>query len=374
VLALDRAIFRCHPDARLVLFDRLGADEQARLAGLTRDPAFYGVLVTPSTTKAVDRDSALLLLTLETPGPMPRYAWRAFGADAHRRVAGLVLDGVLEIEYEGAFHSGAAALALVGAEAGDDDAGGAIGRLSRGAIRYGAALPMRDPSVLARRLYRYNQYPLTPRYVRAYDAESDEDRLGVQTRAAGILARSWTRMPSRGTPWTSWITRRDADRPPEGRGTYKLYVSPTPHAVRQVFPEVVAAVTPHRPLACKVGKGPHGLLRPDKMVVYFAERDDLHAAATDLATAIAGIPAHGVPFSSAITADGLLSWGIDPPDDVGIVSLLRSESWRERLTNHIAAALLAAPSRDAGVEAVVRFVLARLEAHGIDVGRWGPAT
>jgi hypothetical protein len=366
-----KAAFRFHPDVELVVFDRLDAERQARLAHLARDPAFYGVLVTPSTTKAVDRDSALLLLTLRTPGPIPQYALRALGPEARRRILGWVLDGVLEMEHEGAFHSGPAAASLV---ARDLDAEGVIGRLSVEALRHAAALETRDASMIAGRLYRYNRIPLSPRYARVHATETDEDRLGLATpRAASILARCWTRTSASGTPWISWIARRDGDRPVSGGGTYKLYVSPAAVAVRHVFPDVVAAVTPHRPFACKVGKGPHGLLRPDKMVIYFARRDDLYEAAGAVARALAGAPAHGVPFSSAITADGLVSWGMDPPDDEGMMRVARSESWRERLTNQMGAAFVAAPRRSEGAEAIVRFVLLRLEAHGIDPTTWAPA-
>jgi hypothetical protein len=354
--------FRFNPAVELVVFDRLGAAEQARFAALTRDPTFYGVLITPATAKAVDRDSALLLLTLRTPGPIPHYAVRALGAAAHRTIAGWVLDGILEVERDGAFVSGASAVPLVDADA-TIPTEGAIGRLSIAALHYAAALPIRDPATIARRLYRYNQLPMTPRYVRSYHAETDETRLGLAApRAASVLARCWTRLPSGGRPWMSWVARQS-----DAQGGFKLYVSPAAEAVREVFPEVVATVTPHRPFALKVGRGVHGLLRPDKLVVYFVRRDDLHGAATALADALAGAPAHGTPFTSAVTADGLLSWGVDPPDDEGMVSLLRSESWRERLTNQMAAALVAAPSGDR-----VRYVLTRLEAHGVDVRTWSP--
>jgi hypothetical protein len=370
-----RGTFRFHPGVELVLYDRLDPAHQARVAHLTRDPGFYGLLVTASTTKAVDRDSALLLLTLRTPGPIPQYALRALGGNAGRTVAGLVLDGILEIEHEGVFRSGAAAVSLVGEASGDDAATGVIDRLSIDAVRYAASLPIRETSILAGRLYRYNQIPLTPRYQRAYEAESDDVRLGLAVpRAAAILARSWTRVSPTGAPWMSWIARREVDRPGERQGTYKLYVSPAVDAVRWVFPEVLGAVTSHRPFACKVGKGMYGLLRADKMVIYFARRDDLHGAASAVADALSGVSAQGVPFSSAITADGLLSWGIDPPDDVGLAGLLRSESWRERLTNQMAAALVGASPRGDGLDAVVRFVLRRLEAHGIDVRTWRPAS
>ena len=150
-------------------------------------------------------------------------------------------------------------------------------------------------------------------------------------------------------------------------------MSPAADAVRQVFPDVVAAVTPHWPFACKVGTGVHGLLRPDKMVVYFARPDDLHAAASAVAAALAGAPVHGVPFSSAVTGDGLVSWGVDPPDEDGMMRALRSESWRERLTTQMGAAFVAAPRAGEGVEAVVRFVLLRLETHGVDPTTWARA-
>jgi hypothetical protein len=55
-----------------------------------------------------------------------------------------------------------------------------------------------------------------------------------------------------------------------------------------------------------------------------------------------------------------------------MMRVARSESWRERLTNQMGAAFVAAPRRSEGVEAVVRFVLLRLEAHGIDPTTWAP--
>jgi hypothetical protein len=347
--------FRFNPLVDLVLYDRLSAADRARFEALARDPAFYGVLVAPTGAKALDRDSALVLLTLRTPGPIPRYVVRALGDEAERRIAGWVLDGILEVERDGVFLSGAAGAAAMALLDDDIPVEGAIGRLSIAAIRSAAALPTRDAAVIAGRLYRANQVPLSPRYARRHGLETDDDRLGLAVpRATATLARSWTRLPASNT-WVQWVSRHTA-----GRATYKLYVSPVAAAVRQVFPDAVAAVTPLRPCALKVGRGLYGLLRPDKMVIYFAERDDLHAAASAVADALAGAPAHGTPFTSTVTADGLLSWGVDPPDD--------QQSWRERLANQIAAALVAAPDTDA-----VPYVLARLEAHGVNVRTWSPA-
>lgn len=360
--------FRLHPGIELVVYDQLGVADQRRFEGLTRDPTFYGVLITPSTAKAVDRDSALLLLTLRTPGAIPRYAVRALGDRARRTIAGWVLDGILEVERDGSFVSGATAAAPLALLNGEVPAEGVIGRLSIEAIQWAASLPVHDPIVIAGRLYRYNQVPLSPRYARRYETETDDDRLGLlEPRAASTLARSWTRLPASG-PWVSWVNRQAPDKPVD-EGMCKLYVSPTAAMVREVFPTVVTVVTPHHPLAMKVGRGLYGLLRPDKMVVYFAGRDALHGAALVLAEALTGIPAHGTPFTSSVTADGLLSWGVDPPEADGMISRLRSESWRERLANQMGAALVGAPRDNA-----VRHVLARLEAHGVDVRTWRPAS
>ena len=90
---LEFATYRFNPGLELVVFDRLEPALQSSLASLTRDPAFYGVILradrraAAATAKAVDRESALLLLTLRTPGPIPAYARRLLGADAANTIA-----------------------------------------------------------------------------------------------------------------------------------------------------------------------------------------------------------------------------------------------------------------------------------------------
>jgi hypothetical protein len=370
-------VFRFNPAVELVVYDRLEPAARARFEALTRDSTFYGVLTTPTTAKAVDRDSALLLLTLRTPGAIPQYALRALGERARRTIAAWVLDGVLEVEHDGRFVSGAEATPLLDTAvregAGAGAGASAVERLSTAALRYAAALPIRDAGTLARRLYQYNHAPLSPAYRRRYDAETDEERLGLTTsRARQMLARAWTPIPAAGRPWLSWMARHQPGDGAGAEGMYKLYVSPAVDAVRAVVADVVAAIEPCRPVAWKIGAGVHGLLRPDKMVIYFARRDDLHGAATAVSGVVAGVAAHGVPFTSPVDTDGVVSWGVDPPDGEGMESLIRSESWRERLTNRIGAALLQAP-RDDGIDAVVRFVRLRLQAHGVDPSTWTPS-
>jgi hypothetical protein len=125
-------------------------------------------------------------------------------------------------------------------------------------------------------------------------------------------------------------------------------------------------------VAFKVGADAAGLLRPDKMVAYFDNFEALAAVADSLADALAGVSAHGVPFSAEITSDGLLSWGVDPPREERPPGWSGGQSWRLWVTNRLAGALLAA--RGQGVEEPWRFALERLRVEGVDVERWVPAS
>src|ERR1700710_2880108 len=109
--------FRANPAYELVLWDRLEPAERASLERLREDPELYGVLRPRREEavqrglglKAVDRETALLFLTLREPGTLPAYVREVLGAAAGRTIGRLVADGVLEIEREGAFVHGAAA-------------------------------------------------------------------------------------------------------------------------------------------------------------------------------------------------------------------------------------------------------------------------
>ena len=165
---LDRT-FRANPRFELVLFDRLPPEEREALRQLREDPGFYGILRPRDRAehlagKAVDRETALLFLTLREAGPLPAYLRSALGeAAAGQTVARLVADGVFEVEREGAFLSGAAAIDGGEGRRGRGEAGGRLAELSIAALRYGQALALDDPLRLSWRLYGYNRRPLTPR-------------------------------------------------------------------------------------------------------------------------------------------------------------------------------------------------------------------
>jgi hypothetical protein len=91
-----------------------------------------------------------------------------------------------------------------------------------------------------------------------------------------------------------------------------------------------------------------------------------------LAEALTGFPAHGVPFTAAIDASGLVSWGVDPPRSEAIVAWQERESWRLWVTNRLAAALVSARNaRSDGVEPW-QFAIERLRLAGVDPDSWTP--
>ena len=442
---------RANPAFELVLFDRLPEDERRLLAGLARDPEHYGVLRPRRGSglglKAVDRETALLFLTLARPGPLPGYVRARLGdAAAAATLARLVADGVLEIEREaGRFVSGAGAMPLLqaaaagapssggGARAAAGEAaasaagepgsggtpaprGGRLVELSRAALRYGQelarTLPDADPLWLSLRLYGFNRLPLTPRWRRALPgAEAVVRHLGIAAGGPwrGLLERHWRRGPAAGAGerWLYWqpALARQPGAAPGGPG-YKLYVSLAPEELAEGFGRVLDGLAAAGPPAFKVGAGAAGLLRCDKIVAYFDSFERLAEAAAALGERLAGAAAHGVPFSSEIAGDGLLSWGVDPPpaaagqgppwDDSGA-------SWRLWLTHRLARALIAgvaaaappprtrpvADEGSAGAEedssgrcrmastghAAMepwRFALERLRLEGIDTDSWTP--
>ncbi len=364
---------RANPAYELVLWDRLAPEERRALDRLPQDPDFYGILRPRSENaalgvKAVDRDTALLFLTLREPGPLPSYVRSALGEATGRAIERLIADGVLEIEKDGTFVWGPAALQVREVL----PAGGRLAGLSIAALRYGQALAIDDPLRLSFRLYGYNRRPLTPRWRKLLSGpEAVQAHLGIAPGGPNrkLLDRTWRPSPP-SEAWLSWRSR--ASEPADSGGvTWKLYVSPAPEALAEGFGAVLEALAAARAGQFKIGSGAAGLLRPDKIVAYFPSFERLEEAARAVESRLAGVPAQGVPFTSEIAGGGLLSWGMDPPvterDPWG-----GRESWRLWLTHRLARALIAARSAGEEVEPW-RYAVERLRLEGIDPASWTPA-
>jgi hypothetical protein len=288
----------------------------------------------------------------------------------------LVFDGILEVEAQGAFVSGPDAHQLITAAI-DLPAHGATGRLSVAALQYAQALDFDDVMTLSARLYRFNSVPASPFWRRQFPTpEAVAEHLGIADDRAITteLDRHWSPIafPPANRGWHAWAARRSQQAPPRRGEAYKLYVSPACEVVGDAFRSTVSLVWESGATGFKVGSDLYGLLRPDKIVLYFPDLEALHDTANRLGEQLAGCPAHGVPFTAGITSDGLLSWGMDPPGDRPQLSWVGSESWRLWVTNQLAVALLAAKTSSTPPVEPWRFALDRLRLAGIDPQTWVP--
>lgn len=356
----------------------LSSWEQLALEQLGRDPDCYGVLRPREdgnlTVKALTPETALLLHTLQSPSTLPRYALNPRTGYSDAAIARLVLDGVLEIEDDGKMFSGPQARrVLFGADA-PRECQSRLAALSSEALEYAATLRMRDAGALSTRLYTFNRVPASQWWRRTIaDAGGVAAYLGLnEAESASALNRMWARAPSPGasTFWISWDSLRASYA--DGGVTYKLYVSPSSDKLREAFLPIVKAVAKSGAFHFKVGHDVYGILRPDKMVAYFRDFTELQAAAVELLAELSGCPSHGVPFTAELGADGLISWGIDPPSQGIFEPWVGRESWRGRICNLLAGALVLAQSSGQGESCATRFALDRIRLEGIDTDTWAP--
>lgn len=354
-------------------FDELTAAEREAVADLERDGGNYGVLMPRAagrTAKLVDRRMAALWRALAVPRPSGA---RARSDAAARELAALILDGVLEVEEGGVFVGGPRAHRLLFGAVAEPEPAGRLARLSRRALRYGAALPLDQPRALARRLYDYHRLPPSARWRERFGSRERLEAalgLGPHDRLTALLAESYEVEEFRG--WRAWSRPGSRDR----ELAAKLYLSPHPDALPAGFRAAAETFAALGVPAFKVGQGLSGVLRADKLVAYFDRRDGMERAGRLLAEKLAGCRPHGVPFSAELAGDGLLSWGVDPPLEADLVPWRGLESWRLRLCNQLASSLVLARAEagadgEGGVEPW-RFALDRLRLDGVETSTWEP--
>jgi len=374
--ALHEIRFRSSPHVELKQLGELAAGQREPFRDLENDPEFYGLFVPkPPLTmnlKSVARQTAELFRTLATPSHLgqPLLADEESAGD----VVDLVLDGILEIECGDGFVSGADALPLLCPPLEAPEVHDAAARLSLDALLYGQDLETGDPQTLTTALYLYNRIPMSPFWKTRFSSrEAILAHLGADRGALRVLLeREW--IAGKSTGWLSWSSKSAASRHGDAV-TWKLYVSPRPERVAEVFAVVVRVLSSAFPdTHFKIGDSAYGLLRPDKLVTYFATRERLGEVAAVLHRELAGCDAHGVPFTAGLDDSGLLSWGVDPPDNDRALRWLQRESWRMWVVKRLAAALSIAKAarRGAAVEPW-RFALERARRQGVDIATWTPS-
>ena len=370
MINFQTARLRANPGYEAMPFNRLNSGEHPPKPSLAAAPDDYGVLVplpgSHLAPVAICRETALLFLTLRSPGPPPDYVLAAPGGEGHRVLQQLLLDRVLEIEGPEGFVSGSAACAMLGPSSTPGD--GALAALSHSALRYAATLATADPITLTRKLYCYNRRPETPRLRRRFATRAAVDAfLGLDP---GSVARkrvdsAWNETGDSGG-WIHFVAKRSA-RDTHGSGC-KLYVGLDMEALAACFGEIVEALGRSDAGQFKVGADLDGLLRPDKFVAYFTSKDALLDAAQRLSPLVADRKVQGVPFTAEIARNGALSWGSDPIARSGELRM----SWRQSICERLAASLVNARDDDAGGIEPWRFALERLRLDGVDTRTFMP--
>jgi len=366
----DRRL-RANPDYELVPRDASAQCDHAEPRTASRDQPPYGHLRPRRSSSLVLRevspDIALLFLALQRGGRVPDYFRSQFGRSIESQLTRLVLDGVLEVEHEGDFVCGPGAVApLPGKEAYSPK--GRIAALSIEALRYGEALGALGIPEMTRRLYDFGRQPPTPAQKRAFHQSGIDAAAGALATARRALDRHWAPARSMDSYWIRWRPIKAGD--PGEPTRFKLYASPALADVAEAF-HAAAEILGQSPgvRGLKLGRGLPGLTRPDKLVAYFSRRDDLQEAGWRLHQRLQACRVQGVPFTAELSADGLLSWGADPPR----TGPGQPASWRFWLAGKLAMHLETA--RKAGVAGPIwPIVLDRLRADGVNPQTWVPAS
>jgi len=367
---LSEVRFRSSPHLDLKQLGDLAAEQREAFRELERDPDFYGLLIPrPPLTmnlQSVARPTADLFQTLSAPS----YLDGAVTQD----VVDLVLDGILEIESDDGFVSGADALPLLCSSSRQPEVRDAAALLSRNALLHAQDLETREPRQLMMALYLYNRIPISlfwkERFANreAVLAHIGADRGSLQT----LLERDWNASHET-AGWLSWSSKSRVPRRQDAL-TYKLYVSPRPERIREAFAAVVRVLMDFPGTQFKIGDGASGILRSDKLVAYFSTREELDAAAAQLHRELGGCDAHGVPFTAALDDTGLLSWGVDPPKNERVLRWLGGISWRYWIAQRLGAALsIAKFARSASAVEPWAFAIERVRRQGVDVETWTPS-
>ncbi len=318
--------------------------------------------------KVVCRQTAELFSALGAPGALPAEICRS--ETELRQVEALLLDGILEIERDGRFLSGSAALGRASALLLTAESNRPAEDVSLAALQYGARLKTDSSKTLGVKLYCYNRLPVTTTWADRFSSVSRvQAYLGLDEPQTKRLLARWNRVEaSPSNPdWFFWRTK--AHRP---EAHFKLYINPHVRHLAAAGRTIFAVLSMSPAAGFKVGSGVANLLRPDKCVAYFGSFDELQSTAAQLAQRLQGAPVQAVPFAAALTGDGLLSWGIDPPGNVAQYLPLGGVSWRRWLTDRIAAAIKTGRAANLTVEEIIGHVHRRTELFGVDPSSWAP--
>lgn len=366
---------RANANYLLVAHSDLGAAELEKVAGLDVDANHYGLLIPKKFLevglKEVDHSSAELFQMLSKATVLPQEYLLRHGPDLNRRLVSLILDAVLEVEWEGEFVCGPASCKLLfDRRANDTESDHRLARCSREALRLACEVPIEEPVALSRWLYGYNAIPASPLWLSRLGSRDENSQLGLEQGGRNHERLGVSYVSNRDDAWLSWTFNGKSRKKADGHLGYKLYISPHPRALMDSFATIVDSLIDSEVSDFKLGNGPLGLLRSDKLVVYLDSWNSLRELASVIEGALSGTAAQGVPFTAPLTDNGLLSWGMDPPPQTHLSGWGEVQSWRYWLVNQLSRSILHARARGACADDCLDYATTRLRLEGVDTELW----
>jgi hypothetical protein len=372
--------FRTGKQYILVEANQIYQSGQNALVDILEDEDIFGIFVptnpnSNSAHKIAYKEIALLFYFLQTAGRLPLFIQRNYDDEINRILAKLVLDGILEIEWQGEFVSGVLAQeALYEQVSKINTEYSHIINISTKAINYGLNLQDIDTRSLATKVYCYNTLPVNETaFINLKDSLTIEKFLGIDNNFQRKRLKGWTKqVPSDKFSWLSWfINGSESKANYVENSTYKIYISPTIESMPLAFLSFLEVLPQTKAFSFKVGAERQGLLRPDKWIVYFQNQKDLMDAAQLFKPAFANFPVQGVPFTAPLDTKGILSWGIDPPRKE-VLENIEGGSWRANVSDKIAIAIGQAKEAKMENAEAFNFVMNKLFLDNIDSSTWTP--
>ena len=367
----------------LTEWNLLSRYEQELLSGLFDEAEVYGVFQPVSgaasfTSKVAYKDVALLYMHLRQANFLPRCYTLHDENKMHETISQLIFDGILEIEWNGNYVSGTSAVQAIYGDTIFDKSviPSHLSTLSANAIEYALMLRNLSIKLMAHRLYTYNTKPMdTATRLELYDRSNIQQFLfsNVSSDTNELLQSNWSQMQlSSNATWMAWTKLANNNTVSYNSGiTYKLYISPQVNDLAASFEKIILALNTSTAYCFKTGNTVKDLLRPDKMVAYFKNKDDVIKTADALSTQLKNCSVHGVPFTKQLDKKGLLSFGVDPSKK-DILKLIEGGSWRSTVTDKLAAAIIQAQQNNLDHVQAINFIGAKLLAAGINTQDWMP--
>jgi hypothetical protein len=363
--------FRQGQGYKLTEWNRLDNSKKESVASLPDESEVYGVFepiisTQKSSYRVAYQQVALLYFHLQQSNKLPHYLMLPQDPKVNETIAALLLDGIIEIEWEGRFVSGPGALPVLYNDemTGDAQLPTYLSQLSYKAIYYAWMLKDVNEKCTTARLYTFNTTPWDASLKMAFQKKNTVKEFllsRIDHNALKTLNARW--QPTEKTEWLSW-NRKVTEPLTDGQSNvYKLYISPLINDLPEVLLECIPVIDSSDAISFKIGNTLQGLLRPDKMVVYFYSRDSLFTTAGILIQFLKGFAPQGVPFSAQLDDNGLLSWGKDPPGD---------GSWRTAVSEKLAAILQHAKENQLNWPLTISYIDATMQSKGLDIRNWEP--